>query len=95
MFPAAGHLRACLVRSGLRGIEGDSIPFHTNLNRRGFNPLQSPLNPFKPNKPLGTSAHQEYEEGGRGIHGDWGRASSRAGYAKRACEAVDCDCGSV
>jgi hypothetical protein len=44
-------MRACLVRSGLRGIEGDSIPFHTNLNRRGFNPLQSPLNPFKPNKP--------------------------------------------
>jgi hypothetical protein len=35
----------------LMGIGGDSIPFYTNLNRRGFNPLQSPLNPFKPNKP--------------------------------------------
>jgi hypothetical protein len=46
-----GRLGACSVRGGLRGIEGDSIPFYTNLNRRGFNPLQSPLNPSKPNKP--------------------------------------------
>jgi hypothetical protein len=37
---------------GLRGIEIDSISFYTNLNRRGFNPLQSSLNPFKPNMPL-------------------------------------------
>jgi hypothetical protein len=44
--------RPCSVRSGLRGIRGDSIPFYTNLYRRGLNPLQSPLNPFKPNKPL-------------------------------------------
>jgi hypothetical protein len=44
-------LRACSVRGGLIGIGGDSILFYTNLNRRGFNPLQSPLNPFKPNKP--------------------------------------------
>jgi hypothetical protein len=42
--------RACSVRGELRGIEGDSIPFYTNLNMREFNLLQSFLNPFKPNK---------------------------------------------
>jgi hypothetical protein len=31
----------------LRGIGGDSIPFYTNLYRKGLNPLQSPLNPFR------------------------------------------------
>jgi hypothetical protein len=41
----------CSVRGRLRGVGGDSIPFYTNLYRRGLNPLQSPLNPFKPNKP--------------------------------------------
>jgi hypothetical protein len=48
------HLLGLSVRGGLREIERDSISFYTNLNRRGFNPLQSPLNPFKPNKPLGS-----------------------------------------
>jgi hypothetical protein len=46
------RFRSCSVRSELRGIEGDSIFFYTNLNRRGCNPLQSPLNPSKPNKLL-------------------------------------------
>jgi hypothetical protein len=42
------------------GIGGDSIPFYTNLNRRGFNLLQSSLNPFKPNKPrVGKSSGRE------------------------------------
>jgi hypothetical protein len=38
-------VRPCSVRGRLRGIGGDSIPFYTNLYRRGLNPLQSPLNP--------------------------------------------------
>jgi hypothetical protein len=50
-FGLGDRSRPCLVRSGLRGIGGDLIPFYTNLYRRGLNPLQSPLNPFKPNKP--------------------------------------------
>jgi hypothetical protein len=44
-------IRPCSVRSGLRGIGGDSIPFYINLYRMRLNPLQSPLNPFKPNRP--------------------------------------------
>jgi hypothetical protein len=54
------QLRTCSVRSGLRGIGGDSIPFYTNLNRREFNPLQSPLGlvRFYPN-PYGLRGIEE------------------------------------
>jgi hypothetical protein len=37
-------LRPCSVRSGLRGIGGDLIPFYTNLYMREFNPPQSTSN---------------------------------------------------